>query len=200
MSPDTTHAPLKRRVSNGNPINMGLRIVTLFAVMAVGVYVALSPSVVYAPTPKIILYLLISLLPAILFSAEIAATFEFRTKGLIMTATGVFASILILLWVLTWLSKPEREIAVFHILDEQSQPVGNLDRDGAVEIPLTDQGLHVTKFIDRNTIVLLFPPDVGACTLRVRPSVNGPTYSGTINYAGNRESTLQLGKHLKVGQ
>lgn len=193
-SPQTTDTP---NTLQPNLLITGARVTALLAILAVGGYVALSPSVFYAPTPRVVLYLLASILPAILFGSEIAATFQWKVGSLIITAAGVFASILILLFFLTWLSKPQQQIAVFHIVDENNQPVANLDREGAIEIPLTSEGLSVTKFVDNNTVVLIFPEQVGECMLRVRPSSRGPTFSGLVRYSGNRETQLVLGKNLK---
>lgn len=193
MAPNDNSSSRTRRVPLAVTIT---RVLTLIAILAIGGYVALSPGVFYAPTPRIVLFLLVSILPAILFGSEIAATFEWKVGKLLMTATGVFASILILLLLLTWLSKPQQQIAVFHIVDESNQPVTNLDREGVIEIPLTAEGLSITRFVDGNTIVLIFPEQVGECTLRIKPSTRGPAFSGPVRYTGNREGTLVLGKNL----
>lgn len=173
------------------------RIFIAVAILAVGIYVALSPQVVYAPAPKIVLYCLISFLPAILFGAEAAAKFELKLQGFVFSVFGAAAVALGTLILLTYLSKPEQQIAVFHIFDEDGQPVSNLDRHGAVEVPLSNSGLSVTKFIDGNTLVLIFPEQVGECVIRVRPLPIGKTYVGKVAYAGNRESSLAFGNQLK---
>src|SRR5207237_6630204 len=100
--PEPRMAPNNQSPEQPGTPNPGLlmtvtRIVTLLAILLVGGYVALSPAVFYAPTPRIVLYLLVAILPAILFGSEIAASFRWEMKGLVITATDVFASILILL-------------------------------------------------------------------------------------------------------
>lgn len=123
------------------------RVVVLILILLLGIFVALSPGVVYAPAPKVILYFLISLLPAMLFGAEASSKFQLRLPGFCFTTMGAFAACLGTLVVLTNLSKPAEKIAVFHILDESSQSV-MLDWAGGVEVPLTDQGLTVSKFVE----------------------------------------------------
>jgi len=175
-----------------------LRIVISTVVLFIGIVVALSPGVFYAPVPRVVLYLLIALLPAILFGAEAAAKFELNFKAFSFTTVGAAAITFAMLFVLTHLSKPEQQIAVFHIYDERQQPVMWLARNDAVRIPLTKHGIQVTKFIDENTIVLIFPEQVDECEIQVKPTSAGATYSGTLRYTGNRETKLFFGKHLKT--
>ena len=47
-----------------------LRIVVVLTGLEIGMYITLSPGVVYAPVPSVVLFLLISLLPAVLFRAD----------------------------------------------------------------------------------------------------------------------------------
>jgi hypothetical protein len=173
------------------------RLVSLAAILALAVYVVFSPSTVYAPVPKIALYTLLSLLPAILLGAEAASRFEFKLPGFIFVTGGSAGLFLFVLLFLTSHTKPEQQIAVFRIFDENNQPVGNLDRTGAVEVPLTDNGLSITKLVDGNAIVLIFPEQVGECELRIKPMSLGKVYVGRVSYSGTRESRLSLGKQLK---
>jgi len=174
-----------------------IRIIVVLAALALGIYVALSPGIVYAPVPRVILFLLVSLLPAVLFGAEAASRFELKIPGFVFATAGAAAVSLGILVTLHHLSKPQQQIAVFHILDEEGQPVTNLDRQGAVQVPLTNEGISITPFVDGNTIVLIFPEQVGECEIRVRPISMGKTYSGKVSYSGNRESALRLGTHLR---
>ncbi len=175
-----------------------VRIIVLALIMIVGAIVALSPNLIYAPTPRVVLYFLVSLLPAILFGAEATSKFKFELPGFCFTTAGVFAACLGILLVLTSLSKPEEKIAVFQIFDENGQAVA-LDWDGAVEVPITDRGLTVSKFVLGNTAILIFPEQVGEVELHIKRLSTGPTYSGTVSYAGSRTSKLFLGKQLRSG-
>ncbi len=102
-----------------------------------------------------------------------------------------------LLVLLTRLAKPEQQIAVFHIVTAAGDPVAGLNRPDALTIPPSREGLSVTKFVDGHAVVLIFPEQVPEVDLAVRPVSFGPTYRGTIGFAGNRQRTLVLGRDLK---
>ena len=174
-----------------------VRTIIILLILLLGFYVALSPGVVYAPTPKVVLYLLMSLLPAILFGAEAVSKFKLQLRGFIFTTTGAFAACLGLLVLLTYLSKPEEMIAVYQVLDENRQPV-SLDWEGALQVSVTERGLTITKFVEGNTMVLIFPEQVGQAEVQVKRSPSGSIYSGQVSYAGSRTSKLYLGEQLKV--
>lgn len=173
-----------------------LRISISILVLVIGIFVAFSPGLFYAPVPRVVLYTLISLLPAILFGAEATAKFQLDFKAFSFTTVGAAAITFGMLFSLTHLSKPEQQIAVFYLYDENEQPVMGLDRDDAVKILLTKQGISVTKFIDENALVLIFPEQVDECEIQIRPVSFGKIYSGKLRYTGNREAKLYLGKHL----
>jgi hypothetical protein len=173
-----------------------LKMVVIVLILGVGIFVALSPTLVYAPTPKIVLFFLISFLPGLLFGAEAASKFNLQLPGFAFTTAGACAVCLGALLLLTHLSKPEEKIAVFQIYDENNEPVA-LDWSGALEIPVTPQGLTVTRFIDGNNVILVFPEQVGETELRVKKDFTNPAYSGSVGYAGSRTSKLILGQDLK---
>ena len=52
--------------SISNDLLTVLRIFISIIVLLLGIFVALSPGIFYAPVPKVVLYTLISLLPAVL--------------------------------------------------------------------------------------------------------------------------------------
>ena len=174
-----------------------LRIISGILILGLAIFVALNPGVVYAPSPRVILYFLVSFLPALLFGAEVSARFKLKLPGFCFTTAGVFAACLGTLVVLDYLSKPQEKIAVFQVFDETGEPV-NLDAKAAVDIPITRSGLTITKLVDGNTVVLIFPEQTGSAELRVKPVTTGPTYSGDVTYAGSRTLKLKLGQELKA--
>ena len=180
-----------------NRLNSYGRWIIVFLIIGLGLYVALSPSVVYAPVPKVVLFCLISFLPAILFGAEAASKFDLQLPGFAFTTAGAAAVALGTLLLLSYLAKPEQQIAVYRIVDQQRQPVLGLDRNGAVEIQLSNQALVVTKLIDGNNLVLIFPEQVSEADVLVKPVLMGPTFFGKVTYGGNRQSELMLGRDLK---
>jgi hypothetical protein len=172
-----------------------LRTVTSLLILLLGLYVALKPAVVYAPTPKVILYFLISLVPAILFGVEAVTRFELRLPAFAFVTGGAFAACLGTLLVLTLLSKPDKQITVFQVVDEGGRPMP-IDSPGAVHVPLTPKGDAVPHFVDQNTIVFIFPEEVGEAELQVWKDSGEDPYVGNVTYAGSTRSTLRLGKQL----
>lgn len=173
-----------------------VRICTIAGILLLGIYVALKPDLVYAPTPKVVLYLLISFLPALLIGAEASTRFEFKLPGFVFTTAGACAVCFGSLILLTKLTKPEQQIAVYHIIDEEDQPI-TLEYEGAVDIETTSNGLKPVKFVDGNTIIIIFPEQVGKVKLKVRKSDISHLYSGEVNYAGDRMTDLKIGRDLK---
>ena len=194
QQPTSNHK--KNTISLSDELLTILRIGISVLVVMIGIFVALSPSVCYAPVPKVVLYTLISLLPAILFGVEATAKFQLDFKAFSFTTVGAAAITFGMLFSLTYLSKPEQQIAVFHIYDEQGQPVLGLNRQDAIKVLLTEHAYQVTTLIDENTLVLIFPEQVDRCELQLQPISSGTVYSGTLQYSGNRESKLYLGKQL----
>ena len=72
--------------------NLFLRWGVTILILLVGLYVALSPSLVYAPVPKVILFCLVSFLPAILFGAEASSQFKLGLPGFVFATTGAAAA------------------------------------------------------------------------------------------------------------
>ncbi|MCB2206208.1 hypothetical protein KQI65_15805 [bacterium] len=172
-----------------------LKIGIAVIIVALGLYVSLSPTIVYAPTSRVVLFLLIAILPAILFGAEAASRFKMELKGFLFTTTGSFAACLGLLFLLNYLAKPEEAIAVYNIFDKNGQEIA-IDWDGAIEIDLTERGLAVTKFVEENTVILVFPEQVGRVQVAIRRALQDQPYIGYLTYAGSRTARLVLGEDL----
>jgi len=174
-----------------------VRILIVIAVLGVGLYVALSPRVVYAPQPRVVLYFLLSVLLAILLGTEAVARLKLELPGFIFVSGGATAVAFAMLWVLNHLSKPEEKIGVFYIYDENGNAL-DLQWKGAIEVLLSAQGLQVTKLISESAAVLIFPEQVVEAEIRVRKIAAGPQYSGTVSYAGSRSARLHLGRELRT--
>jgi hypothetical protein len=168
----------------------------ILSILVLAVYVTLWPNVVYAPTPRIVLYFLMSVFLAIVLGTEAAANFRFTLPGFAITCAGAAGAVFGLLFLLTYLSKPEEKIAVFHVYDENGGEV-NLQFRDALKVLTTQSGETVTHFEDGNTLVFIFPEQVAEVELQVRSTSTGPVYSGTVGY-GRRKPKLQLGDDLKI--
>lgn len=168
----------------------------MVVVALVAVYVTLVPNVVYAPVPRNILFLLVALLPAYFVGVRASDNVNINLKWVVAKFTGTMAAVIFLLILLVHLSKPEQQIAVFEVLDEHDQRV-RLDREGAIVIQPGSQGVSATKYVDGNTLVLIFPEQLPSVNVAVRKVYDGPEYRGTVGYGGNRTMTLRLGQELK---
>lgn len=144
-----------------------VRILMVIAILGVAVFVALSPRVVYAPQPRVVLYFLISVLVSILLGSEAAARLQLELPGFVFVSSGAAAVCFAMLWVLNYLSKPEEKIAVFYIDDEKGIPV-TVEWLGAIDVRLSAQGLQVTRLVFGNALVLIFPDQVPEAEIRVR--------------------------------
>jgi hypothetical protein len=170
-----------------------VRLVATVLILLAALLVALSPGVVYAPVPKVILFTLVAILPGVLFGAEVLARTNFTLNlGVAsLSAVGVGALFFGLFYMMTQFAKPEQQLAVFYVVDKQGQPV-NLDLGGAVRPRLSATGLPVKLFVDGNALVINFPEQVPEVTLDIQEIANGPVVSKTVGYAGNRERTIVL--------
>ena len=110
-----------------------MRIVVMLIILGVAVFVALSPRIVYAPQPRVVLYFLLSILPAILFGTEAAVRLKLDLPGFSFISSGAAAVCFAMLWLLNHFSKPAEKIAVFYIYDEHDNPV-DLQWKDAVEV------------------------------------------------------------------
>jgi hypothetical protein len=63
----------------------------VIAILGVAVFVALSPRVVYAPQPRVVLYFLISVLVSILLGSEAAARLQLELPGFVFVSSGAAA-------------------------------------------------------------------------------------------------------------
>jgi hypothetical protein len=175
-----------------NRILLLVRSVTLFAIIAIVVYVAINPDLVYRPTPKAVLFLLVACVPAILFASEAAARFELKLPTFAASAGGAAAIVFISLLMLDRIAKPEQYVAVYRIFDANDQPVQGLNRPGALEFLPTEGGLRVTSYVDSNALVVIFPEQVREVVAMVRPVLSGPAQRLTLRYDGATERDIKL--------
>ena len=173
-----------------------IRVISIAAILALLIFVALSPGIVYAPTPRILLYLLASVFLAALIGAEASSRFRMQLKGFLFVTGGASAVALGTLVILTYLSKPDRQIVVFEVIDEQGDPVP-LSIFGTLELERDSGGLIPTVYINGNSVVLIFPEQLAEQRIAVRTSSSGKAFRGKVAYAHPPAAPLILGKDLK---
>jgi hypothetical protein len=172
-----------------------VRIVVTILILVVAIVIVFMPNFSPAPAPRVILFLLVAMLPAILIGAEATTKFEFKLPGFLFTTGGTMAAVVGILMLLSHLAKPEEQIAVFSLVDEQDQDL-KLGWKGAVEVETTSKGITVTHFVEGNTLILIFPEQAPTVTLKVRKNFDGAIYRGNVSYTGSRSTNLKLGKEL----
>lgn len=188
VPPDTSMIKLQTIVRVGASI----------AILLMAMAVAFMPNLFYAPVPKIVLFFLVSMLPAILLGAEASDRFQLNLGWMVAVIGGGAAVSFVAFYLLVTFAKPEQQIAVFEIVDENNQEV-SLEWDGAYKVSLAGSALSVTHLAKGNQLVVIFPEQVASVTLSVRKSSQGEWYSGSLSYTGTRSLSKALGKDLKVG-
>jgi hypothetical protein len=174
-----------------------IRLGGIVAILVLMIYVVLNPSISFAPVPRLVLFLLASVGMAILVGAEASTKFQFGWKGFAFAATGTAALAMGILWFLSSSLKPELQVMIFDVYDEQDREV-NVEIERAVELrerPTNRPGFFIAR---RNQLVVVFPELVSEQTVRIRKATDMPFYEGTVSYAGSRKSSLKLGTDLKL--
>ncbi len=183
--------------TNGPSSRVLAMVEVLVIVVGLGaaLYVAINPSLVYAPAPRAVLFTLVAMIPALLIGSKAAAHLNLKWKGFTFFTAGASAVCLALIFALDHISSPEEKIAVFKVVNENMKGV-TLEPEGALEIwPITGS-LNITAFREGDTLVAIFPEQVGDCAIRVR--YGDDFYHGVISYTGSRKTLLQLGQDLKL--
>jgi hypothetical protein len=167
----------------------------ILVVFGLGIYVALVPGITFAPTPRVVLFFIISTIPALLFGSEIQSRFQVSLPGFIFSVAGAGAIFFGALFLLDHLAKPEVRIAVFSFYDEDGEEL-YIDAPGILEVKDTHLGLSVNNFSKKNTLILIFPEQVPEVEVAVRKIFGGKVYRRNLSYSGNRKMNLTLGKEL----
>jgi hypothetical protein len=163
------------------------------AILVLALWVAFNPGITFAPVPRIVLFTLVALLPAILFGVELAVRLNVQVAGATLIASGVAAFLFAFLFFLTYLAKPEMQVVVLYIVDQQNQ---RLQAEPVSVTTLTGGGYVVKTITDQDEIVLIFPEQATTTKLCIRTISGGPEYCGDITYAGTDELTRKIGTDL----
>lgn len=114
-----------------------------------------------------------------------------------MFVTGGTAALAMgLLWFLTNTLRPELQVAIYDVYDEEGHEV-NVELPRVVEIreiPTNRPGFFIAR---RNQLVVIFPELVSEQALKIRKTTDTPFYEGKVSYAGTRKASLKLGTDLK---
>lgn len=164
-------------------------------ILALLVLVALNPQLTYAPVPRVILFLLASVFPALLIATTAATKLKLEAKGFLFATSGASAFFVGLLLILAHLAKPELQVVMFDVIDETGERV-NLNPDFAFTMESNKSGLTANHFIKGNSVVLIFPEQLTEQRIGVKLANDGKPYHGAINYARPPTEPLRIGKDL----
>lgn len=171
-----------------------LEMVVCLVGLGLMVFVALNPDGEYRQTPKVILLFLAAMVPAVLFGSKTAARLKWTLGSFAGVVSGLGAFFLAMVLVLNHLASPGEAIAVFHIIDQDSNAI-SLETAGALEITSRGSAMTPTYYRQGNTLVAIFFGQVDEAQIVVR--YGGQRYHGVIKYDGAaRSSSLRLGEHL----
>ena len=154
------------------------------AILALAFFVALNPNVAYAPTPRVILFFLMSILPAILFAGELQAKFNFSVGKFVAAGSGVFAAMMIILFVLDHLTKVELPITIYNVLRAENKKTYPIDGPGVTNVESDGQGRTATVFTKGNQLLVIFHKDSPTAYIKVRSS-DGEMQDVTVQYSGS---------------
>ena len=174
------------------------RITTNLAVLFLMIWVAFSPQISYANTPKTILFFLASIWFAIQVGTEATTRFKLEFPGFLFVTTGSAALCLGTLWVLTALSNPGVQVGVYEVLDEKGNPL-NLEPDYAFTLGEgSKDGVQARYFINGNRLALIYPEQVVSQSITIKKSLAGERYVGVLSYAGEVVQRIRLGTQIKI--
>ena len=166
----------------------------LVGILAFGVVIVAHPGLVLAPAPRVTLYFILSVAPAYLLAKNVQAQLELKMGPMMAVLGGSFAAFVTLLFVLTHLTKPEVQIAVYNVFAKEDgvEMEVNLEGKDVVQVLRSGSGANVDSYVDGNTLILIFPEQVSEAEVQIRWPVSGPVYTEKLTYAGTRSSRLVL--------
>lgn len=173
-----------------------LRVVAVSAILILMVWVVLSPGTAYAPVPRITLFTLSSAAIAIFLGAEATTRLKLEWKGFAFVTAGVAALGFMLLLFMTSTVKPELQVAIYQVVDENGGDL-RVDLDGAVRLTEIPSGRPGFFLAQGSQLVITYPELVPEQKIQIRKTTDGPYYMGTVTYAGTRKTSLKLGTDLK---
>lgn len=173
-----------------------LQWITALAILILLGYVAVSPQLAYAPVPRIILFLLASVFPALLIATTATTQLQLEAKGFFFVTSGASAFFIALLLILNYISKPELQVVAFSVVDEKGSEV-NLTPYYALQLEPNPNGLVANYYVRGGRAVMVYPEQVVEQMIRVKLSADGQVYRGVVSYAKRPVSSLRIGHELK---
>lgn len=190
----------KKEDKNKKEINKYPMIFIAISILILGLIVIIFPGITYTPTQRVILFLIISILPTILFAdSAVKAKFVIKLPGITFLAMGTFAALLGTTFFLNYLAKPEQQIAgynIYKLQDNGSYGKMELNKE-MVELETIAKG-EQSYYIDNNTIIIVFPEQLPKATIILKPYGNNEIFECEVRYtSSNINNRLFFDKDFK---
>jgi hypothetical protein len=166
------------------------------AILALLVFVALNPQLAYAPVPRVILFLLAAVFPALLIATTATTKLQLHAKGFLFVTSGASAFFVALLLLLSYISKPDLQVLMFSVVDENGDKI-NLSPYYAFTLEPNSSGLVANHFIKSNSVVMIFPEQLVEQRFSIKLASDGKAYFGAVNYAKRPTEALKIGRDMK---
>jgi hypothetical protein len=173
-----------------------LQWIAALAILALLVFVATNPQLAYAPVPRVVLFLLAAVFPALLIATTATTKLQLRAKGFLFVTSGASAFLVALLLLLNHIAKPELQVLMFSVVDDSGEKV-NLSPYYAFTLEPNPSGLLVNHFLKGNAVVMIFPEQLVEQNISVKLAGDGKAYFGSVNYARKPTEPLKVGRELK---
>jgi hypothetical protein len=161
-----------------------VKLAVLAVCVALVFYVLAFPHIVLAPTPRIIVLALISLLPTVVITENIVAELRVEVaKKIYFHALGAAALVCFCLWGLVKLSRPDIQRAIYHVKEKNIGDVLWISADNeSAQVRAAKRGGAPVMYVSGSTIILDFPEQVEQATLVLHDKAGGKVCERTISY------------------
>jgi hypothetical protein len=192
----TPAAPKKKRpklpARRPNVVDTGLTKVRPWLIagaFVIAAFVALSPSVGYAPVPRVVLFFVLAFLFTLVSVGELDARFEMKLPGFLFSSTGVLAAMCGLLLLLNHLAAPEVQATRFTLRYKGIHQLALQPK--MIEVKGVQGFGHVPHFVDGEDLFVIYPQGVTSAEVRINPLGLG-WFHKELSYAGNRKVVYQI--------
>lgn len=171
----------------------GVKIIVLAVCVFIVIYVLTRPSIVFAPTPRIVVFFALSILPIIVLTENISARLKVSIgNGLVFHATGATAVVFFGLFCLVKLSRPDIQRAIYHVKERGvGDAVWISANSDSAEVRAAKRGGAPVMYVSKSTIILDFPEQVEQATLILRDQAGGKVCERAISYT-EEQTTLTV--------
>jgi hypothetical protein len=163
----------------------------LAALVILAIFIALSPSVVYQPVSRVIVFMLVAIATGLALGRQVTGTLEIKGGWATATFGGIVAVVFAAFFLLTRAATPALDVRVFQVSDG-GEPVG-LQGAGVVDVRSTTD-TPVDHCVAGDKLFILFPSAAPAA--RIHVSWRGQRYRAVVD-ASDPVRELRIGDELR---